>query len=304
MEGMPVSQNPHAATQQIGVQTTAGSQQPPQQPVPSEQSHDNIPKQALAKLTSAFLKRRNSNKKVQWDVSVIYNEKTPKVPSIPSTATAVPEPVANTSAKMYSTSVQQPQSVRPCGPNALPGPDSRYQTYVPSQQFASSGRPQAYVTSTLQPIQAPLANSSSKRRANTMIFEIRTPGSNGSKRTNNQRPIGTASHVPPAVPDAPQPQIQGPPPTPRITRLPTPDLPELTGTTFCTCDGTGCDKLVHVWMDAQEKQSVYTCDDTNCNKSVHLKMNVQLESAKAYMRGVNGTKHGQVRRVRHGEKLY
>jgi len=84
MEGMPVSPNPRTATQQPGVQTAAGShsQQPPQQPVLADRSHDSVTKTVRAKLTSAFLKRRNSNKKVQWDRAVIDNEKTPKVPSV------------------------------------------------------------------------------------------------------------------------------------------------------------------------------------------------------------------------------
>ncbi|KAN0093649.1 hypothetical protein V8E51_016833 [Hyaloscypha variabilis] len=303
---MPVSQSSHTAPQQTGVQRTAGPhpQQPQQQPVPGEQSHDSLPKKALIKLTSAFLKRRNSNKTVRWDETVIDNEKAPKVPSIPSTATAGSESVANTSAKMYSPPVQPPQGVRPSGPNTVPGPDSRCQTYVPRQQSAPSGRPQADIPSSQKPCQVPAANSSSKRRANKSAVEIRTTGSKSTRQTKNQTPNDKAARVPPAVPDAPQPTFQGPPPTPRITRLPTPDLPDLTGTAFCTCDDTDCSKLVHLRMDAQEKQSVCTCNDTNCNKSVHLKMNVQLESAKTYMRSVNGVKHGRVHRGRYGEKWH
>jgi len=176
---------------------------------------------------------------------------------------------------MYSPSVQPLQSVRATSPNTASGPDAGHQTYIPSQQSTSSGRPQAQLPSAQKPGQFPAANSSSKRKANTATFEIRTPASKSSRQTDNHRPIGLASQVPPAVPDAPQPTFLGPPPTPRITRLPTPDLPELTGTAFCTCDGRNCDKRVHVWMDAKEKQSVCTCEDTNCSKPVHLKMDVQ-----------------------------
>jgi hypothetical protein len=41
--------------------------------------------------------------------------------------------------------------------------------------------------------------------------------------------------VPPAVPDAPAPRREGPPPTPRISRLPTPDLSDISDGNFCTC---------------------------------------------------------------------
>jgi hypothetical protein len=69
--------------------------------------------------------------------------------------------------------------------------------------------------------------------------------------------------------------MQGPPPTPRITRLPTPDLPELSGRAFCSCDGTHSSQPVHVKMTAQESKTFCTCDGINCNKPVHMKMNVQ-----------------------------
>ncbi len=183
--------------------------------------------------------------------------------------------MANTSAKMYSPSVQPTQGVRPSGANTFPGPDSRCQTYVPRQQSAPSGRPQADVPSIRQPGQVSAANSSSKRRANQLAVEITRTGSKSSRQTKSQTTKDKAARILPAVPDAPQPTLQGPPPTPRITRLPTPDLPELTGTAFCTCDDTNCRKLVHLLMNAQEKQSACTCNDTSCNKSVHLKMKVQ-----------------------------
>ena len=176
---------------------------------------------------------------------------------------------------MYSPSLQVPQSVRPGGQITPSGPVAGYQTYIPGQQFTSSVRPQTHLPPTQQPGQFPVANSSSKRKANTTTFEIRTPGLQSRRQTDDHRPTGATSQIPPAVPEAPQPTFLGPPPTPRITRLPTPELPELPGSAFCTCHGQYCDKRVHVWMDAKEKQSVCTCEDTNCNKPVHLKMKVQ-----------------------------
>jgi hypothetical protein len=45
--------------------------------------------------------------------------------------------------------------------------------------------------------------------------------------------------VPPSVPDSPR--RQGPPPTPRPTRLPTPDLDDISGRRFCNCSQHYCE---------------------------------------------------------------
>lgn len=304
---MSVSQYPTLTTQQPCTQTTAGDhpQQQPQQPAPTEQSSDVAPQKVQARPVSAFLKRRDSNKKVSWDHSVVDNEKAPKTPSVrpstppllkkaigflkgaadpstsqhPSTSTAIPVPVANTSVKMNSPSVRPPQSARPSSQGTYAGQDPWYQPSQMNQRMAASGRPQTYVPSSQKSNQAPAANSASKRKSNPAaqgpVLEIRTSVSKGVQQAKIQRP---SSRIPPAVPDAPQPIIQSPPPTPRITRLPTPDLPEVGGTTFCTCDGTNDNKPVHLWMNAQESKTLCTCDSTNCNKTVHLKMDIQSKT--------------------------
>jgi hypothetical protein len=303
MEGMPAGQHPHPATQQLGTQATAGSypQQPPPQEAPGKQSADLLHPKVPARLTSAFLKKHKSNKKVRWDHSVVDNEKTPKVPSVrpptppllkkvagPPKSSALPHPsqvtstsigpVANTSAKMYSQSERPPQSIRPSGQSTYSGPDPWYQPNPMTQHApaVASGRPPTYVPATQRPGQALAPNSASKRKANSApkVVEIFLSTSKG-HQTKTQKPAGTTSRVPPAVPDAPQPRTQGPPPTPRITRLPTPDLAEVSGTTFCTCDAKNCNKPVHLYTDAQESKNVCTCDCTNCNKLFHVKMNVQ-----------------------------
>lgn len=46
-----------------------------------------------------------------------------------------------------------------------------------------------------------------------------------------KQPVAS-SPVPPAVPDSPR-RLQKPPPTPRLERLPTPDLPDIAGAYFC-----------------------------------------------------------------------
>jgi len=48
--------------------------------------------------------------------------------------------------------------------------------------------------------------------------------------------VRNASHVPPRVPDAPSWPNQRPPPAPRPSRLPTPDLMDVDGEMFCPCD--------------------------------------------------------------------
>ena len=308
MEGMPVSQHLHHETQQPSIQTQAGSfpQQSPQQPA---KSLDSASQRVPARPSSAFLKRRDPNKKVSWDNSVVDNEKAPKSPSVRpptppllkkvtvvpkgtadsswsqklSTSTAIPVSAANTSAKMYSPSVRHSQSARPSGQNTYAGPDPWYQAHPANQQIGVSGSPPTHIPSGSQPNQAPAANSALKRKPNPAskdhVLEIKTSTSKGVRRTKIQRPARTTSGIPPAVPDAPEPRMQGPPPTPRITRLPTPDLPGVSGTTFCTCDATNCNKLVHLWTTAQERRAVCNCDDANCKKPFHTdKMDIQSKT--------------------------
>lgn len=50
-----------------------------------------------------------------------------------------------------------------------------------------------------------------------------------------QLPQHGGNRLPPAVPDAPAPPRERPPPTPRISRIPTPDLSDFGDENFCTC---------------------------------------------------------------------
>jgi len=108
----------------------------------------------------------------------------------------------------------------------------------------------------------------------------------------------TGPPVPPKVPDAPQPRFERPPPTPRITRLPTPDLPDVGGDRFCTCDDTRdakghghakvcdlndrdvakCKKPVYVKMDDQREQPL--------GPRLKVMLTKQVEAALAYMKNV------------------
>lgn len=288
---MPASQHPDIATQQPGVQAATTSH-----PTVGQQLLDVVTHKTQVRAIPAFLKKRGQNKRVRWDRSVIFNEKNPKTPSarttspplpkgtlpkgpanpsssqIPSTSTVGPVSIANSSVKMNSPSVRPTQSVVPSGHSTFPRQDPCpwFSTQHRDQQVTAgvSGRPPTHRPSTRRPSQAPAANSASKRKPDLatrrhMAREIEVTAITpiGFPQNNTQRPPTTATRVPPAVPDPPQPQMQGPPPTPRITRLPTPDLPDISRRKFCICNSAKCKTLVnhkgkpvHSKMNAQSKK--------------------------------------------------
>jgi hypothetical protein len=284
---MPARQHLNLTTQQPGTQKGSGvnpQQQPPQLGRVG-QSADSIPQKGTAR-PSAFLKKRKTNLKVRWDDLIVDNEHTPKVLSVrpptpplgnrptglsensayshpsqmPSTSTVESAHTANTSVKMYSPSIQPQQSAGSSGQNTLSGSAPQPQAYLPSQHLATaaSGRNTTYVLSTHRPDQASAANSESKRK--TVVAtkghsrEVDMSSVKDFRHTKMQRTAGRAYRVPPAVPDAPQPRMHGPPPTPRITRLPTPDLPELKMSMFCSCGDARCNKKAHRKMNEQSKK--------------------------------------------------
>jgi hypothetical protein len=284
---MPASQHLNLTTQQSGAQKGSGvnSQKQPPQLGRVGQSADSILQKGPAR-PSAFLKKRKPNLKVRWDNLTVDNEQTPKAPSvrpptpplvkrptgpsknssysypsqISSTSTVEPVRTANTSVKMYSPSVRPQQSAGSRGQNTRAGSAPQSQAYLPSQHLPSvaSRRPPAHVLSTHRPDQASAANSVPKIK--TVVAtkdhsrELETSSVKDFRHTKMQRTAGTALRVPPAVPDAPQPRMHGPPPTPRITRLPTPDLPELKTSMFCSCGDTRCNKNTHRKMNEQSKK--------------------------------------------------
>lgn len=284
---MPASQHLNLTTQQTGIQKGSGvnPQQQPPQIGRVGQSADSIPQKGPAR-PSAFLKKRKTNLKVRWDDMTVDNEQTRKAPSVrpptpplvtrptglsensayshpsqmPSTSTVEPVHTANTSVKMYSPSVRPQQSAGSSGPTTLSGSTSHPHAYLPSQHLATvaSGRPLAHVLSTHRPDQASAANPESKRKkvvttkGHSREFDMSSV--KDFRHTKMQRTAGTAPRVPPAVPDAPQPRMHGPPPTPRITRLPTPDLPDLRTSMFCSCDDARCNKFTHRKMNEQSKK--------------------------------------------------
>lgn len=300
MEDMPVSQHPDIATQQPDTQTTTISHSTVVELL------DAVTHKIQARAIPAFLKKRGQNKRVRWDCSVIFNEKHPKTPStrttspplpkgtlpkglanspssqIPSASTVGPVSIANSSAKMNSPSVRPTQSAIPSGHSTFPGQDPCpwFSTEHRDQHVRAgiSGRPPTHRTSTHRPSQAPAANSASKRKPGSatrrhMTREIEamaiTPP--GFPQNNTQRPSTTATRIPPAVPDPPQPEMQGPPPTPRITRLPTPDLPDISRRKFCICNGAKCKTLVnhkgkpvHSKMNAQSKKPPWPSWKEHC----------------------------------------
>jgi hypothetical protein len=283
---MPASQHLNLTTQQSGTQKESGvnpQQQPPQLGRVGR-SADTIPRKSPAR-ASAFLKKRKSNLKVRWDNLTVDNEQTPKAPSvrpptpplvkrptglsensayshpsqISSTSTVEPVRTASSSVKMYSPSVRPQQSAGPRSQKNRAGSAPHPQAYLPSQHLPSvaSGRPPAHVLSTHRPDQASATNSVSKRKtvvAKDHSREFETSSVKDFRHTKMQRTAGAVPRVPPAVPDAPQPRTHGPPPTPRITRLPTPDLPELKTSMFCSCGDTRCNKNTHRKMNEQSKK--------------------------------------------------
>lgn len=287
---MPASQHLNLTTQQPGMKKGSGVN-PQQQPSHLErvgQSADPIPQKDPAR-PSAFLKRRKTNLKVRWDDSTVdndHNEQTPKTSSvrpptpplverptglsensayshpsqIRSTSTVEPVHSTNTSVKTYSRSPRAQQSVGSSDQDTLSGSAPQPQAYLPNQYLAviSFGTPTVYISSTHRPDQASAANSESKRK--TVVAtkghspEVDMSSVKAFRHTKMQKTAGTAYRVPPAVPDAPQSRMHGPPPTPRITRLPTPDLPELSSSLFCSCGDARCKKITHRNLNDQSKK--------------------------------------------------
>jgi hypothetical protein len=284
---MPASQHLNSTTQQPGIQKGSGvnPQQQPPQLGRIGQSADSIPQKGPAR-PSAFLKKRKPNLKVRWDNLIVDNEQTPKAPSvrpptpplvkrstglsknsayshpsqIPPTSTVEAVHTANTSERMCSPSVRPQQTARSSGQNTLSGPALNPQACLPSQHLTTvaSGRPPAYAVSTHRQDEASAANSVLKRKPVVVTRgnsrEVETSSFKDFRHTKMQRTASTAYRVPPAVPDAPQPRMQGPPPTPRITRLPTPDLPELSRSMFCSCGDARCNKITQMKMNGQRKK--------------------------------------------------
>jgi hypothetical protein len=91
---------------------------------------------------------------------------------------------------------------------------------------------------------AHLANSGRKRNG------MHRPAS----RSSVKRPQSEQSRAPPAVPDPPA-SRQQPPQTPKISRLPTPDLPDFNGEIFCLCAPACSGNSAASKMTAQRKRS-------------------------------------------------
>jgi hypothetical protein len=292
---MPVSQHPDLAEQQPGVQTRSTAH-----PAAPQQSPDFAPQKISARPASALLKKRRQNKTVHWDHSVIDNEKKIKVPSarpltppitkkskssaaLPQSSiylnpsqkslTAMPAPVANTSGRMDSPFVRPlAHSIIPSGQSTFTGQDPRYPIQYPDQYMVTAAsKPPTHIPSTQRSDQAPAANSSSKRNPDPRTHHHTHPAGASSPgnapKMKTQRP--EATRIPPRVPDPPQLKKQGPPPTPRITRLPTPDLPDISGRKFCVC--SDCKRLadskgkpIHVKMNAQSKKPCGPSRDEHC----------------------------------------
>jgi hypothetical protein len=259
--------------------------QQPAQRGPADRSTDSLPKGVPARRRSAWLKHRNSNKKVRWDRSVIDNEKTPKVPSVrpptpplnkrpsklskglayPSSSqkpsastTAGSGTAANNSGKMYSPSPQRPRGSR--ASSLLDhNPRSRHGDHV----TATGTRPSpTKAKSTLQKMPKP---------GNRLNLTLGVASTKPTQQSKSQRPAG----VPPAVPDAPPSRTKGPPPTPRITRLATPDLPEVSRNQFCNCGGKICNKPIHVNVGADDD----CCGSTHYKWSSNFKMDAQSKKS-------------------------
>jgi hypothetical protein len=300
MEGMPVSQYPELATQKPGFQARSIVQPPAPQ-----QSLDSIPPKDKARPASALLKKRRQKKTVHWDHSVIDNERKPKVPSVrpltpplqkrstssaaPPQSSIYPNPspnpptsiralasVANISVRMDSSYVRLPMhSVIPSGQSTFLGQEPRYPIQRPNQAVVESPSrmPPTHISSTQRPDQAPAANSSSKKsrgpRSPRSAVQGRSSLPSNATEVKTERPKTKLSRVPPRVPDPPRPEMQGPPPTPRITRLPTPELPDISGRKFCMC--ANCKRLVeskgkpvHVKMNAQSKKPCGPSTEEHC----------------------------------------
>lgn len=178
----------------------------------ASRSTDSLPHKTPAKRPDAWLKRRNKNKIIRWDKTVVDNEKAPKIPSVrPPTPPLHQRPTP-----------QRPEATRPSSQNSL---DTMYQDTV--SRYKNHVNATASKPVKLQPFQ--------------LLQPIQGMTLRDEMKLNTAKPLtARVSGVPPAAPDAPQLRAQRPPSTPRITRLPTPELPELKGKSFCDCGRPDC----------------------------------------------------------------
>lgn len=198
-----------------------------------EQGHENAGRSSRP---SAFLKKTESKqqKKVCFDPTVIDNEW--KMKSRPKKMSSVA--AANISIKIDSPS-PKPQESRSRLPQ-MPGHYLEYEQVGRPSQRPLTSHPQEPVH---HPVQSPnvISSPTKLRKSHQSQIPAKRPANSAAKRNKDPRTL-KSTHVPPRVPDAPVSQAQKPPPTPRPTRLPTPDLIDIDGKFFCECDIRTCEE--------------------------------------------------------------
>ncbi|KAH6669540.1 hypothetical protein B0J14DRAFT_121732 [Halenospora varia] len=132
------------------------------------------------------------------------------------------------------------------------------------------------------------SKSASRAEANTKARRSsHSPSAKSSARrvAKKVEPSARTNHFPP-VPEAPQ--HRGPPPTPRLARLPTPDLDDLSDREFCDCKNSFCRGVDH-HRRADYSPTLSKMEAQRKTKLPYLKGEAMLMStvnaAQAYMKG-------------------
>jgi hypothetical protein len=249
---MPATQHPKVATTSTS-QPHSRTRLIIRQELP-QQSLDPIVARAPGLLVHSNRRLQKLGKRVRWHPSVIDNEhKIKSRPKAPEASARLHTPLASPKISVKSTEATSSSAPsRPSTQTVLPR-NSMWPAQVTQPGYPPSST-SAALRMTYRPVTWVPANTSSKRDP---VPSTHRPTRRPTKRPT-QRPQ-TTTWIPPRVPDPLT--RQQPPPTPRPTRLKTPELPDIGGSKFCFCHGDTKDpacateRLVHQKMDAQSKKT-------------------------------------------------
>jgi hypothetical protein len=228
-------------------------------PAPSKQRYSSTSKQPST-IPSSFLKNHHGShgKKVRFAPNVTKNERKPcKTVSPPPRPGS---PVHTAAMSKLALKASAGVSIRAWPPSTAPANTSRPMVPAPSRSPASSHLKHTPAnTSASRSSPSPSTHVPTKRDHGTMkntstssksTHRAARTGSNAPQQSSkNLPPANTGSkrssglphrplNIPPPVPEAPR--RQGPPPTPRPARLPTPDLEDISHRRFCACNNPVC----------------------------------------------------------------
>ncbi|EPE24432.1 hypothetical protein GLAREA_08284 [Glarea lozoyensis ATCC 20868] len=228
-----------------------------------------------------------TTRKVHWASDVVDNDQTPRIVRISSmrntkstslmpsqTTHRSPIPAMNSSVRIMRNRIPNDFGLYDTrhmvsGPMINSQKTSRGQLEaIPKRQpRTSSSTPQLHDHVTSLKIVGPSGTSRSKRRATQFdAGSLACTSSSARSYPSNKKHFHIDGSLPP-VPEAPP--FTWPPPTPRISRLPTPDLDDIGYQGFCSCDDSHYDG---------HRKLEYSRNDERSSK-----LNAQMQTAQLYI---------------------